>query len=91
MKKILSIMLAAALAMPMFAEKQSIEERGNADYSSWLPQEGEFSIGFSVDPFANFLGKMFSTGANPGNYTHKRVAFLQPFTDISHLAYQREV
>ena len=62
-------MLAAALAMPMFAEKQSIEERGNADYSSWLPQEGEFSIGFSVDPFANFLGKMFSTGANPGNYT----------------------
>ena len=69
MKKILSIMLAAALAMPMFAEKQSIEERGNADYSSWLPQEGEFSIGFSVDPFANFLGKMFSTGANPGNYT----------------------
>ena len=55
--------------MPMFAEKPSIEARGTADYSTWLPQEGDFSIGFSVDPFANFLGKMFSTGANPGNYT----------------------
>ena len=70
MKKILSIMLVAALAMPMFAEKQSIEERANADYSAWLPQAGDFSIGFSVDPFANFLGQMFSTaGATPNSYT----------------------
>lgn len=70
MKKILSIMLVAALAMPMFAEKQSIEERANADYSAWLPQAGDFSIGFSVDPFANFIGKMFSNGgATPNNYT----------------------
>ena len=71
MKKILSIMLVAALAMPMFAEKSSIEERGNADYSSWLPQAGEFSIGFSVDPFANFLGNMFGAGATPDNYTSR--------------------
>jgi opacity protein-like surface antigen len=69
MKKILSIMLVAALAMPMFAEKQGIEERANADYSSWLPQAGEFSLGFSVDPFANFLGQMFSVGATPNEYT----------------------
>ena len=63
-------MLVAALAMPMFAEKQSIEERANADYSAWLPEAGEFSIGFSVDPFAIFLGQMFSTaGATPNNYT----------------------
>ena len=66
MKKILSIILVAALAMPMFAEKSSIEERANADYSAWLPAAGEFSIGFSVDPFANFLGHMF-VGANPGS------------------------
>ena len=68
MKKILSIMLVAALAMPMFAEKPSIEERANADYSAWLPQAGEFSIGFSVDPFANFIGKMFENAA-PDDYT----------------------
>ena len=72
MKKILSIMLVAALAMPMFAEKPSIEERANADYTAWLPQAGEFSIGFSVDPFANFLGQMFSNGgATPDNYTSR--------------------
>ena len=68
MKKILSIILVAALAMPMFAEKSSIEERANADYSAWLPAAGEFSIGFSVDPFANFIGSMFA-GATPDNYT----------------------
>ena len=70
MKKILSIMLVAALAMPMFAEKQSPEERANADYSGWLPAQGEFFLGFSVDPFANFIGQMFSNGgATPNNYT----------------------
>ena len=68
MKKILSIMLVAALAMPMFADKSSIEERATADYSAWLPAAGEFSIGFSVDPFANFLGKMFQNAA-PADYT----------------------
>lgn len=69
MKKILSILLVAALATPMFAEKLSPEEVASADYSEWLPAQGDFSIGFSVDPFANFLGQMFSNfGATPGNY-----------------------
>lgn len=69
MKKILSILLVAALATPMFAEKLSPEEVASADYSEWLPQQGNFSIGFSVDPFANFLGQMFSNfGATPDNY-----------------------
>ena len=48
MKKIISIMLVAALAMPMFAEKRTPEERANADYSAWLPQQGDFSIGFNL-------------------------------------------
>ena len=68
MKKILSILLVAALATPMFAEKMSPEEAANADYSGWLPAQGEFFIGFSVDPFANFIGKMFQS-ADPTNYT----------------------
>ena len=38
MKKIVSIMLVAALAMPMFAgEKETPEQRANKDYTSWLP------------------------------------------------------
>ena len=70
MKKILSILLVAALATPMFAEKLSPEEVANADYSEWLPQQGNFFLGFSVDPFANFIGQMFSNGgATPDNYT----------------------
>ena len=70
MKKILSILLVAALASPMFAEKLSPEEVANADYSAWLPAQGDFFIGFSVDPFANFIGQMFSNGgATPDNYT----------------------
>ena len=70
MKKILSILLVAALATPMFAEKMTPEERGNADYSTWLPAKGEFSLGFSVDPFANFVGKMFNS-AGAANYNRE--------------------
>jgi hypothetical protein len=63
-------MLVAALAMPMFAEKMTPEEKANADYSGWLPASGEFFLGFSVDPFANFIGQMFSNGgATPNSYT----------------------
>ncbi|MBO4454241.1 MAG: hypothetical protein J5761_04215 [Paludibacteraceae bacterium] len=60
MKKILSIMLVAVLAMPMFAEKQTPEERANVDYSAWLPQQGDFSIGFNVNPLATFVGNLFN-------------------------------
>jgi len=66
MKKILSIMLAVALAMPMFAEKRTPEERANADYSSWLPQAGEFSLGFNFNPLATFVGNLFNGTA--GNF-----------------------
>jgi len=69
MKKILSILLVAALATPMFAEKMSPEEAANADYSGWLPAQGEFFIGFSVDPFANFIGNMFVGTTPDASYT----------------------
>lgn len=60
MKKLISILLVAALATPMFAEKQTPEERGQADYSTWLPKAGEFSVGFNIDPLATFVGNMFN-------------------------------
>ena len=60
MKKLLSILLAAALAVPMFAERPTPEERANADYSAWLPQAGDFSVGFNFDPIATFVGNMFN-------------------------------
>ena len=67
MKKLISIMLAAVIAMPMIAgDRPTPEERANADYSSWLPQEGDWSIGFNFNPLATFLGNMFNGTA--GNF-----------------------
>lgn len=61
MKKVISIILAAILAMPMIAgERPTPEERANADYSAWLPQQGDWSIGFNVNPIATFVGNLFN-------------------------------
>jgi len=61
MKKLLNIILVLALAMPMIAgERLTPEERANADYSSWLPQQGEYSLGFNIDPVTTFIGNFFN-------------------------------
>lgn len=61
MKKIISIMLAAVLALPAMAgEKRSPEERAKADYSSWLPAKGDWQLGFNLNPLAIFVGNMFN-------------------------------
>jgi len=65
MKKILSIMLAAALALPVVAgDKPTPEERAKADYSSWLPEQGEWQIGFNINPVATFIGNFFNGTVN---------------------------
>lgn len=57
-------MLAATLAVPMFAERPTPEERANLDYTSWLPQQGDWSIGFGIDPIATFVGNLFNGNTN---------------------------
>ncbi len=47
MKKVFGIILAAALAMPMFAETDA-----KADYSDWLPKQGDWNIQIGMDPLA---------------------------------------
>ena len=68
MKKFLGILLVASLAVPaMYAhEKETPEQRAAKDYSSWLPVQGDFSVGFSLNPIATYVGNMFSgyTGQN---------------------------
>lgn len=66
MKKFFSILLVAALALPMFAagEKETPEQKANKDYSTWLPAKGDWSVGFSVDPLATFLGNIFNGTVN---------------------------
>ncbi len=63
MKKILSIFMVALLAIPAMAAEPK-EDRAARDYSQWLPAEGDFSIGFSIDPLASFVGNMFSAYAS---------------------------
>lgn len=57
----LSFVVATA-AMAERADKPTPEERGKADYSSWLPQKGDFSVAFSLDPVATFAGNLFANG-----------------------------
>lgn len=54
MKKIVSCLLVAALALPMFAQEE------NAAKNEYLPAAGDFAIGFNLNPFATFVGNMFN-------------------------------
>jgi len=72
MKKLISILLAAVIALPMMAgDRPTPEERANADYSAWLPQQGDWSFGLNVNPIATFIGNLFngSTGNVLGRIT----------------------
>ena len=56
-------MLVATLAIPMFAQEQEApqeEKKAKVDYSEYLPQQGDFSIGFSINPIATFIGNFFN-------------------------------
>ncbi len=58
MKKIVSCLLVAALAMPMFAQEEA------AGKSEFLPEAGDWAIGFNVNPFTNYIGKLFNGSTN---------------------------
>lgn len=65
MKKIFCFAVVAALALPMVAaDKATPEERGNRDYSSWLPAKGDCSVGFSLDPLTTYIGNFFNGNTN---------------------------
>ena len=70
MKRLISFILVAVLALPLLAEEQVVtkprEKKVLADYSEWLPKQGEFSIGFSIDPLATFVGNMFNGNLSNG-------------------------
>ena len=56
MKKLLGIMLAASLALPVLAETDA-----NADYSDWLPKAGDWNIQIGMDPKAIVMGGNWTT------------------------------
>lgn len=53
-------LLVATVAFADGADKPTPEERAKKDYSSWLPAQGDMSIGFSLDPIATFAGNLFN-------------------------------
>lgn len=90
MKKILSLMLLAALTLPIMAQDAS--EKKAKDFSDYLPAAGDMSIGFSANPFLKFVGNMFNgtagqdynydaVGGNP--YTNGVPGFTYPTVSIS--------
>lgn len=70
MKRLMSIMLVAAFALPLLAEENVAAEPAPKkivkDHSEWLPKKGDFSIGFSLDPIATFVGNMFNGNLSNG-------------------------
>lgn len=70
MKRLISFILVAVLALPLFAEEQVVtkprEKKVLNDYSEWLPKQGDFSLAFSLNPIATFVGNMFNGNLSNG-------------------------
>ena len=77
MKKILSILLLATFSLPIIAQEAAPEKASASDY---LPQTGNFAIGFSANPFVNYLGNFFN-GSTTNNYNFDEVGGQPLFTN----------
>lgn len=53
-------LLVATAAFADEADKPTPEDKAKKDYSSWLPAQGDMSVGFSLDPLATFAGNLFN-------------------------------
>lgn len=61
MKKIVSLMLVAVMALPVLAQEEAeAPAKATRDYSEYLPQEGDWSLGFNLNPIATFVGNIFN-------------------------------
>ncbi|MBQ6978566.1 MAG: hypothetical protein IJQ18_08030 [Paludibacteraceae bacterium] len=67
MKRIISIIIAAAFVLPMLAQDAEVKEpapKPQRDYSEFLPQAGDWTFGIALDPFTKFIGNMFNGTGN---------------------------
>ena len=53
-------LLVATAAFADGADKPTPEDKAKKDYSSWLPAQGDMSVGFALDPLATFAGNLFN-------------------------------
>ncbi len=68
MKKVILTAFSLLLTLGLFAQDAPIqaEESAKSGDVSYLPEAGDFSIGFTIDPIATFVGNMFN-----GNTSNK--------------------
>ena len=59
MKKVFGLILAAAMAVPSFAEQKEPK-----DYSAYLPEAGDIAIGLNLNPVTDYLGQLFNNSVN---------------------------
>lgn len=64
MKRLISSLLVLVFVLPLLAQDNVVAESAPKkvvkDYSEWLPKQGDFSLAFSLDPIATFVGNMFN-------------------------------
>ena len=66
MKRIVTLALSLVLAAAAIAQEAPAGDKPQRvkkqlkDYSEYLPKAGEFSVGFSLDPIATFVGNLFN-------------------------------
>lgn len=67
MKKVILTALSLLLTLGMFAQDASVQAESSAkvDNENYLPEAGDFSIGFTIDPIATFVGNMFNNSTIP--------------------------
>ncbi len=81
MKKIVSLLLLATFSLPIMAQEAKPEKAAaSSNASEYLPQAGNIAIGFSANPFVNYLGNFFN-GATTNNYAFDEVGGQPLFTN----------
>lgn len=66
MKKIILTAFSLLLTFGLFAQETSVQTENSAkvDSENYLPEAGDFSIGFTIDPIATFVGNMFNSSTS---------------------------
>lgn len=55
MKRLVSIIIGVALALPLLAQEPTAQQE-----VVYTPQQGEWAVGFTLNPILNFVGNMFN-------------------------------
>lgn len=65
MKKLFILPLLIVFCFPLFAQDEdNVKKQFSPE--EWLPQAGDWSVGFSVDPLTSFLGNAFNGSTTNG-------------------------